>query len=1101
MRMSNRGWITVLAALAMVIGAASVGGFARQERAGTVAPVAPVVSFAEPGISPDGKEVAFASGGDIWTVAANGGDARLLVSHSATESRPLFSPDGRRLAFMSTRTGGGDIYVLTLGTGEVTRLTFDDGEEQLDGWSRDGRWIYFSSASRDIASMSDVYRVSAEGGTPMPVSADRYVAEYFSAPAPDGRSVALTARGMAGRQWWRNGHSHIDESEIWLWKDGAPPTYERLTAGGAKEMWPMWAPDGRTLFYVSDRSGAQNVWARGQDGQPRQVTAFRDGRVLWPSISADGGVIAFERDFRIWTLETKTGRAAELKIVRRGAPQGPGTEHVSLTNQIQELALSPDGRKVAFVVRGEVFAASAKDGGDAARVTRTVAAEAQVSWSPDSRKVIYASDRDGAVHLFMYDFASNGETQLTRDAGDDAWPAFSPDGKLVAFQRDGREIRLLDLESKVERLVAKGYYADRLDSGRPMVWSPDGKWLACLATVERGFTNVQVVAAAGGDARPVSFLANSFGNTVDWSPDGTFIVFDTAQRTELGQVARVDLVLRTPKFREDLFRDLFRDEAPRQPAQPGAPGQEKSAPVREPAATSAPKGGSGEAPGEGKKPAEKPVSIVFDGIRQRLALVPAGVDVSSVIVSPDGKTLLLSAGAAGQQNLYTYSIDELAKERPVARQLTSTSGAKSDAQFSPDGKEVFYLEDGRIQVVALDRREPRPLAVTAEMDVDFTKDRLQVFRQAWSYLNDEFFDPKFHGVDWAKTRAAYEPYVAGASTPDEVRRLISLMIGELNASHLGISGPGAAGGAIVGRLGMRFDRSEYETAGRLKITDVIPLGPAAVSQQVKPGDYVTGIDGQPVGVRASLDDLLANKIGKRVVLTMASAPTGTDRKEVAVRPVNQSTEKGLIYREWVEANRAYVARTSGGRLGYVHMIDMGAGSLAQLFVDLDAENHTKDGVVIDIRNNNGGFVNAYAIDVFARRAYLTMTQRGLPSTPARTTLGQRALEVPTILVTNQHSLSDAEDFTEGYRTLRLGKVVGEPTAGWIIYTWSVRLIDGSSFRLPRTRITTNEGADMEMHPRPVDVPATRPIGESYTGKDSQLDAAVTTLLAQLGQKK
>ncbi len=200
----------------------------------------------------------------------------------------------------------------------------------------------------------------------------------------------------------------------------------------------------------------------------------------------------------------------------------------------------------------------------------------------------------------------------------------------------------------------------------------------------------------------------------------------------------------------------------------------------------------------------------------------------------------------------------------------------------------------------------------------------------------------------------------------------------------------------------------------------------------------------------------------------------------------------------MEQRREYVAKVSGGRLGYVHMFDMSAAALAQLHVDLDAENHARQGVVVDVRNNNGGFVNVYAIDVFARRGYMNMMSRGFPSVSSRSQLGQRALELPTILVTNQHSLSDAEDFTEGYRTLKLGKVVGEPTAGWIIFTGGVTLIDGSVLRMPGAKIFASDGTPMEMHPRAVDVPVTRPVGESYTGKDTQLDAAVVELLKQLG---
>lgn len=224
-------------------------------------PVAPLPSYGETAISPDRAEIAFVSGGDIWTVPAAGGEARLLVSHPASESRPLYAPDGRTLAFVSDRTGGGDIYVVDLVTGTLRQLTFDDGIERLDAWSRDGKWVYFSSTSRDIAGMNDLYRVALAGGTPMTVSADRYTSEFFAAPSPDGTRIAFSARGNSVGQWWRNGHSHLDESELWLLHDIDKPRYQRLTERGAKQMWPMWLPDGKSLYFVSDRSGAQNLWS------------------------------------------------------------------------------------------------------------------------------------------------------------------------------------------------------------------------------------------------------------------------------------------------------------------------------------------------------------------------------------------------------------------------------------------------------------------------------------------------------------------------------------------------------------------------------------------------------------------------------------------------------------------------------------------------------------------------------------------------------------------------------------------------------------------------------------------------------------------------
>jgi len=563
------------------------------------------------------------------------------------------------------------------------------------------------------------------------------------------------------------------------------------------------------------------------------------------------------------------------------------------------------------------------------------------------------------------------------------------------------------------------------------------------------------------------------------------LIYQSGQRTEPGQAIRVDLVPRTPKFREDQFRDLFKDEPPKSPS---------DAPKPAPAESGLPVAGSA-VPSGASRTGPPHVDIVFDEIRRRASVLPVGLDVDRLAISPDGKSLLLTATAAGQQNLYVYPLDELSKEPAVARQLTSTAGSKGSAQFTPDSKEVVYLDRGRVFSVSLEKREPKAIAVTAELDVDFAREKLEAFHQAWTYLRDQFFDEHMNGVDWNRVGEFYEPRVAGSRTPDEMRRIISLMLGELNASHMGISA--APPPTSTGRLVVDFDRAEYEASGRLRVTNVVPLGPAALAG-IRNGDVIAGVEGQAIGPRVNLDALLDHTIDRRISLSVTNGTAGAAHA-VIVKPVNQNTEKGLRYRQWVEQRREYVAKASGGRLGYAHMYDMSETSLQQLLIDLDAENQVRDGVVIDVRNNNGGFVNVYAIDVLSRRGYFNMLRRGFQSVSSRSVLGQRALERPTILVTNQHSLSDAEDFTEGYRTLKLGKVVGEPTAGWIIYTGGVQLVDGSNLRMPSFKIFASDGTPMEMHPRPVDVPVTRPVGESYTGKDVQLDTAVAELLKQIGR--
>ncbi|HUI43267.1 MAG TPA: S41 family peptidase [Terriglobia bacterium] len=1076
---------SLVAGLAVLVGVLAAGSQAPPPRP----------YYSQPAISPDGAEIAFVSGGDIWTVPAGGGQARLLVSGPATESRPLYSPDGRMLAFISARTGNGDIYVLTLSSGQLKRLTFDDAFDRLDAWAPDSRSVYFSTSSHDLSYMNDVYQVGIEGGTPMPVTAEPYVNEYFSAPSPDGRTLAFTARGIVSSQWWRKGHSHLDESEIWM-LDLAQPQghrYWRVAGGDEKDLWPQWSRDGLQVFYVSDRDGAQNIWASPAAPKPenvlvRELTHFTDGRVLWPNISADSRTLVFERNFGVWKLDIASGRAAKVLIERRGAPTGPAVQHLTLTDHLEGLALSPDGKKLAFIAHGEIFAVSAKDGGEAFRVTHTPAREWQPTWSPDSRRLAYVSERDGQAHVYLYDFTSNMEERLS-SGGEDVSPRFSPDGKLLAFERDGKELRVLDLGTKQERLLATGY-VDRLPIGTPpsYVWSPDSRWLAYLTAGRGDFENVQVVPAEGGENRPVSFLSNVEASDVAWGPDGTYLLFGTRQRTEMGQAARIDLIPHTPKFREDEFRDLFHEQTPKSPPEPAARSSE---------APASPGEDKPEKAEEKPKPGPaKPIKIDFAGIRERLNLLPIGLNVGPLSISPDGKWLLFGATAAGRENLYVYSLDELAKEPPVAKQLTSTPGPKEGAQFSADSKSVFYLDEGKIATVPIEGCAPKPLATTAEMDEDFAQEKLEVFHEAWTYLGDNFFDPHFHGLDWNAVRAEYEPLIEGSSTPDETRDLISLMLGDLNASHLGIGAPSAGGpGAqsTTGRLAVDFEPAEYAASGRLRIGHVVPLGPADVSG-VHAGDLLTRVDGTPIKRESNLNELLDHKIGRRMALTLSTA--GRER-EVVLKPVNEGTEKGLRYREWVEKNRAYVEKASGGRLGYVHMADMSSNALERFYLDLDAANYGRDGVVIDVRNNNGGFVNVYAIDVLARRGYIHMTQRDTPGGPMRTELGQRALEKPTILLTNRHSLSDAEDFTEGYRALHLGKVVGEPTAGWIIYTSGVGLIDGSILRLPETRITTTSGELMEMNPRPVDIPVPQAIGATLAGQHPQLDAAVEELLREI----
>jgi tricorn protease len=1083
-------------------------------------------SLATPSISPDGHEIAFASGGDIWTVPAEGGEARLLISDPADESRPLYSPDGTKLAFISTRTGAGDIYILTLASGTLQRLTFSDTPSNLDAWSRDGQWIYFTSNVTDVPGQGDILRVRATGGTPLEVSRERYLNEFESAPSPDGKQIALVAKGISSAQWWRNGHAHIDETELWLKPLVSPSAtdagYRRLLPADAKHAWPMWAPDGKTLFYMSDKNGAENVWsADAATGAEHQVTHFTSGRCLWPTISYDGKTIVFERHFAIWKLDTQTGKGAEVAITLRGAPSAEAVTHTNLTHW-RDLAISPDGNKLAVVDQGDVFATSTRAGGEAQRLTRTDAAEADPQWSPDSTKVVYRSERDGGSSLYLYDFTTQSERALTHGVDIDMGPEWSPDGKSIAFIRNRKELHVITLDSLKEQVLAHG----EIDNNT-IAWSPDSHWVVYVPTGPDGFSNLYAVPAAGGaEAHPLTFLANGqAASHIAWSPDGKYILFDTAQRSETPQIARVDLIPHVPTFREDQFTELFRKQST--PGAPDIPSEPETTPApQQPTPETSPRPAPDQptpttSDTEPAKPAPiqtsahrpkkiEPTKIVFEGIRERLTLLPINLELRSPLISPDGKTLAFVATVADQVNIYIYSLDELAREPASPRQLTSTPGFKSDIAWSPDSRTIYYLEGPNpnpnapanpsggempsgVRAVPLDTRTPRPIPVTASVEVDFDREKQVVFDEAWSTLDRRFFREDFNHHDWKALRDEWEPYIAGARTGPELRRNINLLIGELNSSHSGINKM-TPPSVRTGRLGLRFEREPFEEKGELIVREVVPLGPASLEGSIHPGDRLLAVDGTPITPQTNLDSLLIDKVGKRVVL---GVETGGKKRDAIVRPITLQVEAGLLYNAWVEERRAYVDRISGGKLGYVHIAAMGDHDLAQLYVDLDVQNETKQGVVVDVRNNNGGYVNGRVIDVFARRNYLLMTPRDGATVPSRQALGQRALGVPTVLVVNESTLSDGEDFTEGYRALALGKVVGTPTAGWIIFTGAQRLIDGSSVRVPGDRIRDMKGDDMEMHPRPVDVEVLRPLGETESGEDAQLKKAVETLLDQV----
>ncbi len=1073
----------------------------------------------QPSLSPDGSKIAFCYAGDVWIVPTGGGEASRITSHASNDSDPIFSPDGTQLAFASQRTGGGNIYTISLQSNHPPkRLTYHDESIPPACWSPDGQWLYFTSDYDGIRGAS--YKIHIDGGTPIQIAGDPRETHYNLAISPDGKTLAFNNNGS---QWWRHGQHPSGHSDIWIVGEAVgADDHRRLTQYLGKNLRPMWNADDTGLYYLSDRDGEENIWymTREGDAAVEQVTHFADGRVLRPSISADGQWIVFERDFQIWRLNLESRMSEPVKITLQTDEKLTPIQHHSYASGINEFELAPDGKKVAFIVHGEVFADLAdkgdkvKKGGDSFKVTDTPFRESQVRWHPESDRVVYISDRTGHNEVFQYHFKKRVETQLTDSPEQKYTPKFSPDGKWLAYiqvplnpdiTRSDGEIWLMNTETEEKR----SFITDQVFIGVPQPtefeWSPDSQWLAFIATDTHFFSNLYVQHIEADAPKQLTFLSNISTDDILWAPNGKFIIFNTGQYRAESQIARVDLKPIQPVFKEEDFDRLFREEKPDKPQPPEAESSEKA---ETDSGAESSEDSENEQDGESqqaKKPEKKiePVEIEFEGIKYRLRfLTDFKLNASAESIRPNSKTLIFRAAMTGQPNLWSLSLEE-DKRGELPKQLTGTASGKGNVHFIPNGKRFYYTDGGRIHAVGLGEDgakegDAKALDTRAEVEVNFHLEKLQAFDEAWGLIRDGFYDPQFHGCDWEQIRQIFRPMIEGVQTQAEFRELLNLMVGELNASHLGAGG--RTDNAPDSFLGVDFDRESLERDGHFKISAIIPESPLTLPEEPgQVGEYIVAVDEVALDRGVNLPEQLQRKQGRRVTVKLNDKPELEGARELTVQPIDSGQHRNLRYKEWVRWNEAYVHEKSRRRLGYVHIREMSYQAYLQFIADLDTETHDREGVVLDVRFNPGGHIAPFILDVLHRRAYTQSNYRGLISTTDTNLAGNRILEQPVILITNEHSGSNAEMFSEGFRKLGLGKVVGMPTAGAVIWTWGWALLDGTVFRLPRLRVSTLEGENTEGTARPVDLQVDRPLGEAAQGIDSQLDVAVEQLLAQIDE--
>jgi tricorn protease len=1038
-----------------------------------------------PSVSPDGATVAFSYQGDIWTVPMDGGRATRLTIHEAYESYPRWSPDGQGIAFVSDRYGSDDIYVMDGDGGSPTRLTYHSANDVLGDWTPDGRLLF--QTRRTYAQVErewEIYQVSVTGGTP-----ERLLdgLGYTPRMSPDGRFIAFVFRTNGE---FRRNYRGPANKDIWIY-DTQANRYSRFTNADGNDFRPEWGGP-RTLLFVSERDGTYNIYRQGIDdngdpsGTAEQVTRFSGDGVRTFGVSGDGGTIVLERQTDLYVMR-EGGSPTLLEVEVPADSRFDPVVRRTFTDDADNVDVSPNGKYLAVGVRGELFVTeNDTDKNRTVRLTRHAYRDADPLWISDST-LVFASDREGQYELYLLESADPDQpdlfkslrhrtVRLTDTEEDEFIYAISPDHSKLAFGRGRGQLVVADIEGR--QLGDELVLLDGWDTPGGVAWSPDGRWLA-YALDDLDFNTEIYIHAADNSQAPVNFTKHPKGDfSPTWSRDGSKLGFISARNN--GD--------------EDIWFVWLRKEDWQRTRQDW----EESEGEEEEDEGDTDEGGD----------EDQPIQIDFDRIHDRLVQVTSlPGNESDLAISADGETFFFVANRTGRaffeadQDLHKIKWDGTEMEA-----VTSGDQSPFGVFLGPEGKYLYMgRSGGRLARLKVDGGKLEGLPFSARMEIDYPEERMQIFGEAWRVLRDGFYDPNHHGLDWEAAGAKYVAWAERASTNRDFRDVFNMMLGELNASHLGMFGPDRAETQTerTGLLGVEIEPVD----GGVRVERVIPDAPADREvSRLEVGDLITAVDGDAVTAAGNFYSLLVDRVNVKTVLTVRGT-SGTER-EVVIRPTGSL--RPYLYEEWVRDRRELTELYSNGRLGYIHVQGMNWPSFERFERELVASGEGKEGIVVDVRYNGGGWTTDYLMAVLTVRQHAYTVPRGatddlqLHHTEFRETYpyGERlplaAWTKPAVALCNASSFSNAEIFSHAFKTLGRGTLVGEPTYGAVISTGGRGLIDGSFVRLPfRGWYVKATDENMENGPAVPDIVIeTRPDSRAE-GEDAQLRAAVRELLRQI----